>query len=60
MHQLTEMQMTELSDTELDTVSGGFLDFGNTVLQSNAAANVNVSAFSVVLQGISKSNRSNI
>ena len=60
MHQLTEMQMTELSDTELDTVSGGFLDAFNTVLQSNVAANVNLSLASGVLQLIGQSNRSNI
>ena len=35
MRQLTEMPMTELSDTELDAVSGGFLDFGNIITQTN-------------------------
>ena len=58
MRQLTEM--TELSDTELDAVSGGFFDFGNSVWQSNTAANVNVSAFSLVVQAIHQSNSSNI
>ena len=50
MRQLTEM--TELSDTELDAVSGGFFDFGNSVWQSNTAANVNVSLLSAVGQFI--------
>jgi bacteriocin-like protein len=58
MRQLTEM--TELSDTELDTVSGGFFDFGNRVWQSNTAANVNVSLLSAVGQFIRQSNSSNI
>jgi bacteriocin-like protein len=60
MRQLTEMPMTELSDTELDTVSGGFFDFGNLVAQANTAANVNVSALSLVQQVIGQSNSSNI
>ena len=38
MRQLTEI--TELSDTELEAVSGGFFDFGNSVWQSNTAAKV--------------------
>jgi bacteriocin-like protein len=33
MHEL----MHELTDTELDAVSGGLFDFGNTVVQANAA-----------------------
>ena len=60
MRQLTEMPMTELSDTELDAVSGGFFDFGNIVTQSNTAANVNVSLLSAVQQVIAQSNSSNI
>jgi bacteriocin-like protein len=60
MRHLTEMPMTELSDAELDAVSGGLLDFLNTVLQSNTAANVNVSALSLVQQVIAQSNTSNI
>jgi bacteriocin-like protein len=60
MRQLTEMPMTELSDTELDAVSGGFFDFGNIVAQSNTAANVNVSLLSAVQQVIAQSNSSNI
>jgi bacteriocin-like protein len=58
MRQLTEI--TELSDTELEAVSGGLLDFRNRVWQSNTAANVNVSAFSLVVQAIGQSNYSNI
>jgi hypothetical protein len=53
-------QLTELSDAELDAVSGGFLDAFNTVLQSNLAANVNVSVLSLVQQVIDQSNSSNI
>ena len=60
MRELSEMPMTELSDTELDAVSGGFLDFLNTVIQSNTAANVSVSALSIVQQVIGQSNSSNI
>ena len=58
MRQLTEI--TELSDTELEAVSGGFLDFRNRVWQSNTAANVNVSLLSAVGQLILQSNSSNI
>jgi|SoiMethySBSTD1v2_1073268.scaffolds.fasta_scaffold35497_6 bacteriocin-like protein len=58
--QLTEMQMTELSDSELDAVSGGFLDFLNTVVQSNVGANVNLSVLSAVTQILAQSNTSNI
>jgi bacteriocin-like protein len=32
-----EVTMLELTDTELDAVSGGLFDFGNTVAQGNAA-----------------------
>ena len=58
MRQLTEI--TELSDTELDAVSGGFFDFGNIVAQSNIGANVNVSLLSAVTQLLAQSNSSNI
>jgi hypothetical protein len=54
--------MTELTDTELDAVCGGFLDFGNTVLQSNSATNTNVNVLSVQVgeteQSISQHNTS--
>ena len=32
-----EVTMLELTETELDAVSGGLFDFGNTVTQGNAA-----------------------
>jgi hypothetical protein len=45
MYQL--IPMTELTDKELDAVCGGFLDFGNTVLQTNNATATNVSVLSL-------------
>ncbi len=33
-------EVRELIDTELDAVSGGFLDFGNIVAQANNATQV--------------------
>jgi hypothetical protein len=39
--------MTELSDTELDVVCGGFLDFGNVVTQTNNASALNLSILSI-------------
>jgi hypothetical protein len=58
--------MTELTDTELDAVCGGFLNFnwGNTVSQSNSAENFSMPVLSFVggatTQTISQTNSSNI
>jgi len=61
---ITEMSMHELTDTELDAVSGGFFDFGNNVVQLNAVlAQVGVQAGvagSNLLQTIAQGNNSNI
>jgi bacteriocin-like protein len=49
MRQLTEI--TELSDTELDAVSGGFsLNFGNIITQPNIGLNVALGLGSVIQQ----------
>ena len=32
--------VSELTDTELDAVCGGFFNFGNTVVQANTAVNI--------------------
>jgi bacteriocin-like protein len=60
MRQLTEMPMTELSDTELDAVSGGFFDFGNIVTQTNVGVNIALALGALVQQVIGQSNSSNI
>lgn len=60
MRQLTEMPMTELSDTELDAVSGGFLDFGNIITQTNIGVNVALGLGSVIQQLIGQTNSGNI
>jgi hypothetical protein len=39
--------MTELTDTELDVVSGGIFDFGNIVAQTNTANQTAVNVFTV-------------
>ena len=58
--------MTELTDTELDGVCGGFLNFnwGNTVTQSNSAENFSMPVLSFVNgaanQSISQTNSSSI
>jgi spore coat protein U-like protein len=59
--------MTELADTELDTVCGGFLNFnwGNTVTQSNSAQNISVPVLNfgpvgATTQTISQTNSSSI
>jgi len=41
--------MTELTDTELDAVCGGFLDFGNLgnpITQINTGLNININVLS--------------
>jgi bacteriocin-like protein len=60
MRQLTEMPMTELSDTELDAVSGGFLDFGNIITQTNIGVNVALGLGSVIEQFVAQANSGNI
>ena len=60
MRQLTEMPMTELGDTELDAVSGGFLDFGNIITQTNIGVNVALGLGSVIQQLIGQTNSGNI
>jgi bacteriocin-like protein len=50
---------TELTDTELDAVSGGFLDFGNPVIQINTGLNLNLAVLSAtgpVAQAIGQAN----
>ncbi len=53
---------TELTDTELDAVCGGLLNFGNIVAQSNGATNSNLNVFGVQLgstvQAIAQGNAS--
>jgi hypothetical protein len=38
--------MTELTDTELDAVCGGVLDFGNVITQINTGLNLNINVLS--------------
>ncbi len=48
-----------MTDTELDAVSGGFLDFGNPVIQINTGLNLNLGVLSAsgpVVQGIGQGN----
>jgi hypothetical protein len=47
MSELSAVTMTELTDTELDVVCGGFLDFGNVVTQTNNTSALNLSVLSV-------------
>jgi hypothetical protein len=46
MSGLSVVAMTELTDTELDAVSAGFLDFGNPVIQVNTGLNLNLAVLS--------------
>jgi hypothetical protein len=51
--------MTELTDTELDAVCGGALDFGNVITQINTGLNLNINVLSFgtsAEQGISQGN----
>ena len=53
--------MTELTDTELDAVCGGILDFGNVIAQNNTAQNLNLgvlSASGATVQAIGQTNTS--
>jgi hypothetical protein len=45
MREVTEMY--ELTGAELDAVSGGFLDFGNIVVQPNIGVQIGLSLFSL-------------
>jgi hypothetical protein len=61
MREVTEMPMYELADAELDAVSGGFFDFGNTVTQLNVVAvQLGVALGGSVLQAIQQGNSSTI
>jgi bacteriocin-like protein len=60
MRHLTEMPMTELSDAELDAVSGGFLDFGNIITQTNIGVNLALGLGSVIQQVIGQANTGSI
>jgi bacteriocin-like protein len=60
MRQLTEMPMTELSDTELDAVSGGFFNFGNIITQTNIGVNLALGLGSTIQQLIVQANTANI
>jgi hypothetical protein len=42
MTPVREIPMSELTDTELDAVCGGILNFGNIVTQTNTAVQVGV------------------
>ncbi len=51
--------MTALTDTELDAVCGGLLDFGNPVIQINTGLNLNLGVLSAsgpITQGILQGN----
>jgi hypothetical protein len=46
MTELSTVAMIELTDTELDAVCGGVLDFGNVITQINTGLNLNISVLS--------------
>jgi bacteriocin-like protein len=59
MSELSAVAMAELTDTELEAVSGGFLDFGNPVIQINTGLNLNLAVLSAtgpVAQAIGQGN----
>ena len=59
MSELNAVAMIELTDTELNAVCGGILDFGNPVIQINTGLNLNLgvlSASGAVAQGILQGN----
>jgi|SoiMethySBSTD1v2_1073268.scaffolds.fasta_scaffold00487_36 hypothetical protein len=61
VREVTEMPMYELTGAELDAVSGGFFDFGNTVFQLNAiGAQIGLAIGGAVTQVIQQGNNSNI
>jgi hypothetical protein len=54
-------ELIQLTDTELDFVCGGILDFGNAVTQLNDASNFNMNVLGVggnTTQNITQSNTS--
>ena len=53
---MRELPMSELTDTELDAVSGGFFDFLNSVTQINTGVQVGVAALGSVVQALGQSN----
>ena len=56
MRELTEIPLSELTDTELDAVSGGFFDFGNSVAQINTGVQVAVALGGGIAQLLGQSN----
>jgi hypothetical protein len=46
MSEPSVVTMTELTNTELDAVCGGLLDFGNPVIQINTGLNLNLGVLS--------------
>ena len=46
MSEQNVVAMTELTDTELDAVCGGVLDFGNPITQINTGLNININVLS--------------
>ena len=47
MNELSTVTMTELTDTELDAVCGGVLNFGNPITQINTGLNLNINVLSL-------------
>jgi|SoiMetStandDraft_2_1073263.scaffolds.fasta_scaffold111601_1 hypothetical protein len=60
--EVTEVPMHELSGVDLDAVSGGFLDFGNIVIQPNIGVQIGLSLFSLasIQQLLGQGNNSSI
>jgi hypothetical protein len=59
MSEPSAVTMTELTNTELDAVCGGLLDFGNPVIQINTGLNLNLAVLSAtgpVAQAIGQGN----
>ncbi len=53
---VSELPVSELTDAELDAVCGGFLNFGNPVVQTNTALNVGVALGGSVQQLVGQAN----
>ena len=56
VREIAEIPMRELTEKELDAVCGGFLDFGNSVLQTNVGVNIGLAFGGGVAQLIGQSN----
>ena len=59
MTELSTIALTELTDTELDAVCGGVLNFGNPITQINTGLNLNINVLSFgtsATQGIGQEN----